>query len=219
MHYYIYEIKNKINGKVYVGVHKTTSLDDGYMGSGKLITRAIKKYGIENFTKTILEEFNTQEEMFAREKELVDGNFLSREDVYNLRLGGFGGFDYINTNILTIEDRVKNGQLGGVYGKHFSSSYNPSKHMIYITNGIIDKKIMPEDKIPEGFYRGRTNGIPKITTHSEESLQKMREAGKLRIGSKNSQFGSIWITNGIENKKVKKDSIVPEGWYKGRTQK
>jgi hypothetical protein len=36
-------------------------------------------------------------------------------------------------------------------------------------------------------------------------------------GSKNSQFGTMWITNGIENKKIKKDlDIIPEGWYKGR---
>ena len=36
-------------------------------------------------------------------------------------------------------------------------------------------------------------------------------------GSKNSQFGAMWITNGQENKKIKKDvDIIPEGWYKGR---
>lgn len=26
----------------------------------------------------------------------------------------------------------------------------------------------------------------------------------------------MWITNGTENKKIKKDSIIPEGWRKGR---
>lgn len=35
-------------------------------------------------------------------------------------------------------------------------------------------------------------------------------------GEKNSQFGSMWITNGTENKKIKKVDIIPEGWYKGR---
>jgi group I intron endonuclease len=96
MHYYLYEIKNTINGKIYVGVHKTKSLDDGYMGSGKVVSNAIRKYGIEHFTKTILETFDNLADMFAREKEIVNDEFLARQDVYNLRRGGSGGFDFIN---------------------------------------------------------------------------------------------------------------------------
>ena len=95
MVYCLYEIKNNINGKTYVGVHKTNDITDGYMGSGKVIKQAIKKYGLVNFSKIILETFDTPEAMFAREKEVVTEEFLIRSDVYNLRLGGFGGFDHI----------------------------------------------------------------------------------------------------------------------------
>lgn len=95
-YYYIYQITNLVNGKVYVGVHKTKNLDDGYMGSGKIIRRAILKHGIENFKKDILEFFDTPERMYSREKEIVTEEFLARSDVYNLRRGGTGGFDYIN---------------------------------------------------------------------------------------------------------------------------
>ena len=48
---YIYLITNTLNNKIYVGKHSTDNLDDGYMGSGKIIIRAIKKYNKENFTK------------------------------------------------------------------------------------------------------------------------------------------------------------------------
>ena len=95
-YFYLYQITNLINGKIYVGVHKTSSMEDGYMGSGKVILRAYEKYGIDNFTKVILETFDNSELMFAREKEVVTDEFLLREDTYNLRRGGFGGFDYIN---------------------------------------------------------------------------------------------------------------------------
>lgn len=96
MHYYLYEVKNKINNKIYVGVHKTDNLEDGYMGSGKAILQALEKYGIENFEKIILEFFSDTETMFRREAEIINEEFLARDDVYNLRRGGMGGFDWIN---------------------------------------------------------------------------------------------------------------------------
>lgn len=119
MFYYLYEIKNNLNGKIYIGVHKTKKMNDNYMGSGKVILAAIEKYGIDNFTKTILETFNNAEEMYKREKEIVTEDFLKRIDVYNLRRGGFGGFDYINTSGIpkfkgkkhTAESRAKMGHI------------------------------------------------------------------------------------------------------------
>lgn len=102
MFYYLYEIKNTVNNKIYVGVHQTKNLNDGYMGSGTVINKAYEKYGKEMFVKTILEYFDNRTDMIHREKEIVNEDFLSRTDTYNVRRGGTGGFDYINKNGLNI---------------------------------------------------------------------------------------------------------------------
>lgn len=92
MHYLVYQITNVLNGRDYIGAHKTENKDDGYMGSGKILKRAIKKYGLENFRKEILFEASSSEEMFTKEKELV----VLGPKSYNIKEGGHGGWDYNN---------------------------------------------------------------------------------------------------------------------------
>jgi len=91
-YYLVYQTTNLINNKIYIGVHTTKNLKDGYLGSGKALTHAITKYGRENFKREILFYFDNPEEMFKKEIELVNEEFLKREDVYNLKVGGFGVF-------------------------------------------------------------------------------------------------------------------------------
>lgn len=90
-HYLIYKITNLVNGKMYIGKHKTDNIDDGYTGSGKILKYAIKKYGIECFRKDYLMFCEDEEEMNYMERVFVDQTWIDRADTYNLKLGGEGG--------------------------------------------------------------------------------------------------------------------------------
>lgn len=87
----IYETTNEINNKIYVGVHATDKLDDGYLGSGLALKRALKKHGRKNFTRRILSMHDTYDDALAGEKIVVTEGFVRRVDTYNIKLGGLGG--------------------------------------------------------------------------------------------------------------------------------
>ena len=87
--HYIYKITNKINGKIYIGKHSTKNIDDGYFGSGVAIRRAISKYGVESFDKTIVCFCETEGELSNMEISWIR-ELKSFESGYNMTKGGEG---------------------------------------------------------------------------------------------------------------------------------
>lgn len=91
--YIVYKTTNKLNSKIYIGVHKTFNIDtDDYCGSGVLILAAIRKHGRHNFEREILYIYHSEAVAYKRESYIVTEEFLSRKDTYNMKLGGFGGY-------------------------------------------------------------------------------------------------------------------------------
>lgn len=92
--YCIYRITNLINGKTYIGQHKYEDLNDNYMGSGKLLHKAYKKYGIENFKKEIIcknvqykATIDDMEKFYIKKEREQNPN-----GCYNIADGGTGGY-------------------------------------------------------------------------------------------------------------------------------
>ena len=86
----IYKTTNTVNNKIYVGLHSTDNINDGYLGSGWVLKDAIKKYGRDKFTREVLYTFSSRKEARIKEAEIVDTEFCKRLDTYNLTEGGFG---------------------------------------------------------------------------------------------------------------------------------
>jgi hypothetical protein len=88
MFHVIYKTTNLINNKIYIGVHSTENIDDGYLGSGRLIGHAIKKYGPASFSREILSYHEDEISALFEEARIVDKEFIERNDTYNICLGG-----------------------------------------------------------------------------------------------------------------------------------
>lgn len=213
MHYLIYKITNRLDNKFYVGKHKTENKDDGYFGSGLLLDYAVKKHGKENFVKELLFECSTEEEMNRRETDIVDEDFVARDDTYNLKLGGTGGWDHVLKNKLNQTEKMRSeaSRIGktGVGGKAYQKRYREDEAFRQAMREKHSVASRRWQSIVGGAFRGKF--------HTDTSKEKMRlsKIGKYD-GEKNPAYGKHWITNGVINKLVPKTSEMPTGFSKGR---
>jgi len=221
-YYLVYKITNLTNNKIYVGKHETEDKNDDYFGSGKLIRKAIKKYGINNFKKEILHECSSKEEMDQKEKEIVNEDFVKSKNTYNLKVGGDGGFDYINTKC---RDKLYEIQKKGT--KTVQKLLQTDKDWRnFFSNRV--KQGMDKKEVREKMSNSIKAKIAKDGSwwtgkkHKEESKLKIGKASSIhQSGSGNSHYGTVWIYNEElkQNKSIKKEELekyLSLGWKKGR---
>jgi len=205
IYHFIYKTTNLVNEKYYIGMHSTDNLNDGYLGSGDKLRRSIKKYGKDNFKLEIIEMLPDRIFLKQREKELVNEELLKDPMCMNLKLGGEGG------------GRIWN----ELHGKKLQIAGNIAfkekiKTDINLRNQFIERIKITNEKLNKNGNRNKVGFDWTGKKHTEESKRKIGEQNSLKQkGENNSQYGTMWITNGIENKKIKKDSEIPQGWYKG----
>lgn len=210
MYYTVYKITNLLNNKIYIGAHKTKDPYDNYMGSSKYLSEDIEKYGIDNFKKEILYYLDSEKEMYEKERELVNEDFIKLDETYNKIPGGSGSFTEINLRRLNIYG--KNGHIG--YGGENLIPYYGWKSCktpeIYKKIGNTISKRIKNGEIEPGFLN---------KTHKEDTKKVIGNKSKIhQKGSGNSQFGTKWI-HSIDlklNKKIQTEDPIPEGWIKGR---
>lgn len=202
-YHFIYKTTNILSGRYYIGMHSTDNLDDGYLGSGDRLRLAVRKHGKENFEREILEFVNSRVDLRNRESEIITLDEIAKVDCMNLVVGG-GGF-------MLDEFHYKCAKAGGnVHAEKMKTDEIYCERVIKtVTDNL--KKAHQEGKIKYDTFTGKK--------HSEKTKEKMSNKAKLRTGDKNSQYGSCWITNGKESKKIMRGDDIPEGWYLGRKMK
>lgn len=132
IHNYFYKITNLINGKYYYGIRSTNKepLKDFYMGSGKAIKNAINKYGLVNFQKEIIVDYQTRVEVSDYERLIVTKDLINSEECYNIKTGGDNQY-LIDTEI--IENLALNNK-NRLLGKTYEELYGYEKAQILRKN-------------------------------------------------------------------------------------
>lgn len=257
--HYVYKITNKVNKMFYYGIHSTLKslnkepINDGYWGSGTGIKEAIRLEGIENFTKEIVEIFETRQEVLRKEAEIVTVDLVKDPNCYNRIVGG--GNSPLGKVIVTLKDDP-NSKVFSVDREEFYKNKDKyettgsGKVPVYlIEDGTVTDKAVcisqeeylkykdikyksvtgwatkgkvrvvakddPERKVvvmdidDPRYISGEFVGVSKGVKQSKETIAK-------RTGERNGAYGSIWVTNGKENKMIHIGEEIPEGWRKGR---
>jgi hypothetical protein len=218
MYYILYKTTNLVNGKVYIGCHKTENIDDGYLGSGKLLKRAIEKYGEAMFKREIIAECGSAEEMFELEAEYVTQEFITDGLTYNLCTGGKGGFDHINGSDLNGTEAGVTRRMELLEDDDFYQEWKSKREAGFDKFKQTDayeqwkKNISKANTGKPGTFKGKQ--------HTSETKKKIGAANaKRQKGEKNSMYGTCWIHNDKQSIRIKKDdleSYIADGWIKGR---
>jgi len=216
----VYKTTNLVNGKIYIGCHSTDDLNDGYLGSGDNIIKAVLKHGKQNFVKEILHVFDSYKEMLKTEAIIVNEDFIKRPDVYNIVLGGYGGVNKGSSDMkhlhkpetgehCAVHKSVVERMLleGWVIGRGYSSTSNTI--WIHKEN---EKKMVNPDLLNYYLDIGWKKGLPESPT-----------VGKTWIYNPTTEKYSLCNRNDLEVKisegwEVKKWSPIPAGTVREKIQ-
>lgn len=211
---YFYIIQHKSTGKKYAGCrfakkcHPNEFMKpNGYLTSSKKIKNIIKEQGLNSFEILEVKVFSSKEEVFEYETQfLIENNCANSDEWYNFHNNDGGSPVYGSEEFKKL--------MLYKYGVDNWVKTKEAKIMVSERN----KKLWQENR----FCRERVKELQKIAiiaALSPESNEKRKQTLKNirhQQGEKNNQFGTCWITNGIENRKIKKENEIPNGWRKGR---
>lgn len=170
-----------INKKIYIGVHQTNpEIYDSYVGNGIYVNNkatyersktkfqnAIKKYGIKNFIRNTIAIFDNEDDAYSLEADIVNEDFLKRQDVYNTALGGKCGSSVIQR--ISVYQYDENGNFIKEYPSYLATSIELSRNLRSVQRAIKDKTKCA------GYYLTniKYNKLDISKMHNYEGLNKI----------------------------------------------
>jgi len=182
IYYYLYEVTNLVNGKTYIGQHITDDLEDGYLGSGKALKSAIKKYGRDKFKKEIPLFARNEKALNILEMMAVTPEFCALKSNYNLKEGGNSGRP--NPEIREKMRQKKLGANNPNYGKPKTEEWKAKVRAAQ--KGRVASKETRLKMSLAGLGRRHTEDAKKRIGIAS-ALRPRRESTKRKIGDANAR--------------------------------
>ena len=183
---FLYITTNIINGKKYVGEHSTNNLEDNYLGSGKYLKYAIKKYGKENFKREILILLETKRDSFLLQEEFIKKFNTLIPNGYNISPKGghqiSGGLSPESIKSMKEKKRGKSPwnkelklpQFSGEKNSFFGKTHTPKTLEIIGTKSReLKRNLEWNEKISKSHIGEKNSFFGKH--HSEETKDKLRK--------------------------------------------
>jgi hypothetical protein len=160
----IYKITNLVNNKIYIG--KDTTSNPNYFGSGLIIRKAIKKYGLENFIKEVIDETEDYKELSKREISWIEKlNSTNKKIGYNISTGGDGGDTLSNhPDLDLIKEKI--------------SKNSPKKGKTYEEAFGLEKSIDYKNKLKSKIHKSILS--PDVRLKNEKKWNEYNENFKKR---------------------------------------
>ena len=175
--HFIYVTTNKVNGMKYLGLRSSDTLDDSYLGSGKYLKRAVKKYGCSNFVREITHLVDSREELYGLEAVLITQEIIDSPNWYNQCGGGKGP-----ANLIVSEETKEKHRKNMRGNRNFLGHKHTEETKLKISNGVktSPKYRRAQSKVSESL-KGNKRSLGY--RHTEESKKKM---SKSQTGRKHS---------------------------------
>lgn len=179
----IYKITNKINNKCYIG--QSRNIERRWKrhiqeNNDSAIHRAIKKYGVENFSFEVIEECSTEE---LDKKEIYWINFynsIDKEKGYNLTLGGLGGAHSVKLEEKEVEEIIFLLKNSNLRIQEIADKFDVSHGLIIkIKNGEVWNKTNLQYPLRKDLdnNKGQYNGKSKFSNEEIKYIRKKKEEG------------------------------------------
>lgn len=186
MYGYVYLTTNIVNGKKYIGRHKSSKYDARYKGSGKIIRQAIKRYGRDKFITIVLSEYEDEKSLNQGEIYwIAKYDAVNSDEFYNIEKGGYAngrpvGFKVTRESVERVANKLRGRKLSDDTRLKISLSL-------------------------KGINAGENNPAKRDDVRAKFRL--------INAGKNNPVWGKHWYNNGVTDILAE---ICPEGFVHGR---
>ena len=231
--YKVYKLQNEMNNKIYFGVTSMQNPEDRWNEKyrhNKGLHSDIIKFGLDNFDKVIIKDFDSKKEALLFESELIAKNNTTDSNIgYNIftnKESHKHNKEYLKalSNRTSGENNPRFGKILSEETRRKISESSKGRHPSEETRRKMSKS--QKGKILSDETKKKLSNALKGRIFSKETLHKMSESQKGRIVSEETKekfrkrmSNTVWIYKDNKSKNIQREELkfyLEQGWIKGR---